>query len=105
MTLARLRDRQPEDPIVQYEFRSLQAERLVEKEAARERYGVDKVTFGVALKEYKRLFTSKPLLHRLVIGASAQALQQWTGINVSRPFLKNHYWPLTYRLLSTSGWC
>jgi sugar porter (SP) family MFS transporter len=81
MTLSRLRDRPPEDPTVQYEFRSLQAERLVEREAAKERYGIDTVNFRVAVLEYKRLLTTKSLLHRLLIGASAQALQQWTGIN------------------------
>lgn len=81
MTLSRLRDRPPEDPAVQYEFRSLQAERLVEREAAKERYGIDTVNLRVSLLEYKRLLTTKSLLHRLLIGASAQALQQWTGIN------------------------
>ncbi|TXT09873.1 uncharacterized protein COLE_03807 [Cutaneotrichosporon oleaginosum] len=81
MTLSRLRERPPEDPTVQYEFRSLQAERLVEREAAKERYGIDTVNFRVACLEYKRLLTTKSLLHRLLIGASAQALQQWTGIN------------------------
>lgn len=84
MNLAKLRDRAPEDPLVQYEFRALQAERLVEREAAKERYGFNDVTFKVSLLEYKRLLTSWPLIHRLIIGASAQALQQWTGINVSR---------------------
>jgi len=39
------------------------------------------VTFKVSLWEYKRLLTTKPLLHRLMLGAGAQALQQWTGIN------------------------
>lgn len=80
-TLAYLRDSPAENYAVQYEFRSLQAERLVEREAAKERYGMDEVTFKVSLLEYKRLFTTKALLHRLFIGASAQALQQWTGIN------------------------
>jgi len=66
---------------VQFEFRALQAERLVEREAAKERYGMNDVTFKVSLWEYKRLLTTKPLLHRLMLGAGAQALQQWTGIN------------------------
>jgi len=39
------------------------------------------VTFKVSVWEYKRLLTTKPLLHRLMLGAGAQALQQWTGIN------------------------
>lgn len=82
-TLARVRNMPAEDPAIQYEFRALQAERLVEREAAKERYGVDTVNFRVGLLEYKRLLTTKPLLHRLMLGASAQALQQWTGINVS----------------------
>lgn len=42
---------------------------------------MDKVTFRVTMLEYKRLFTTKPLLHRLMLGATAQGLQQWTGIN------------------------
>jgi MFS family permease len=42
---------------------------------------MDEVTFRVSLLEYKRLFTTKPLLHRLMLGAAAQGLQQWTGIN------------------------
>ncbi|WVQ78643.1 hypothetical protein IAT38_000730 [Cryptococcus sp. DSM 104549] len=80
-TLAKLRSSVPEDPKVQYEFRALQAERLVEIEAAKERYGQETVNFRVTMAEYKRLLTTKPLLHRLMLGAGAQALQQWTGIN------------------------
>ncbi|WVQ74079.1 hypothetical protein IAR50_003663 [Cryptococcus sp. DSM 104548] len=81
VTLAKLRSSVPEDPAVQYEFRALQAERLVEREAAKERYGQDDVNFKVTMAEYKRLLTTKPLLKRLMLGAGAQALQQWTGIN------------------------
>jgi hypothetical protein len=81
LNLAKLRNRAPEAPDVQLEFRALQAERLVEREAAKERYGVDEVNFRVTVLEYKRLLTTKPLLHRLMLGAGAQALQQWTGIN------------------------
>ncbi|WVN87131.1 uncharacterized protein L203_102307 [Cryptococcus depauperatus CBS 7841] len=79
--LARLRNSTEDTPEVQYEFRALQAERLVEREAAKERYGYEDVNFRVNMLEYKRLFTTKPLLHRLMLGAGAQALQQWTGIN------------------------
>ena len=79
--LSFLRSAPPENAMVQYEFRALQAERLVMYEAAKERYGVDKVTFRVSCMEYKRLLTTRPLLHRLLLGAGAQALQQWTGIN------------------------
>jgi len=79
--LARLRGRAADAPDVQFEFRALQAERLVEREAAKERYGMNDVTFKVSVWEYKRLLTTKPLLHRLMLGAGAQALQQWTGIN------------------------
>jgi len=79
--LASLREMPAESAEVQYEFRALQAERLVEREAAKERYGVDDVTFHVSIMEYKRLFTTRPLLYRLMLGAAAQGLQQWTGIN------------------------
>jgi hypothetical protein len=79
--LAYLRGKPAESPEVQYEFRTLQAERLVEQEAARERYGKNEVTLAVAFLEYRRLLTSKPLLKRLAIGALAQTCQQWTGIN------------------------
>ena len=79
--LARLRSSTEEAPEIQYEFRALQAERLVEREAAKERYGQEDVNFRVTMLEYKRLFTTRPLLHRLMLGAGAQALQQWTGIN------------------------
>jgi hypothetical protein len=41
LTLAKLRNMAPESAAVQYEFRALQAERLVEREAAKERYGID----------------------------------------------------------------
>lgn len=79
--LAMLRNSPEDSPEVQYEFRALQAERLVEREAAKERYGQEDVNFRVTMLEYKRLFTTRPLLHRLLLGAGAQALQQWTGIN------------------------
>ena len=81
VTLAKLRSKAPEHPEVQYEYKALQAERLVEREAAKERYGSDAVTFRTNLLDYKRLLTTKPLLHRLMLGASAQGLQQRTGIN------------------------
>lgn len=79
LNLAALRRSNPEDPLVQYEFRALQAERLVEREATKERYGMHDVTFKTSVLEYKRLLTTKSLLRRLMIGAGAQALQQWTG--------------------------
>ena len=81
-TLAYLRSGVAEDNIeVQYEIRSLQAERIIEREAARERYGVDTVSWRTSMLDYKRLFTTKSLLRRLMPGAMAQGLQQWTGIN------------------------
>jgi hypothetical protein len=79
--LAKLRNRPADSADIQFEFRALQAERLVEREAAKERYGYNDVNFRVTMLEYKRLLTTKPLLHRLMLGAGAQALQQWTGIN------------------------
>lgn len=75
-TLAKLRSMDPSSPEVQYEFRALQAERLVEVEAAKERYGVAEPGLKTALLEYKRLLTTKPLLRRLMLACMAQGLQQ-----------------------------
>ncbi|KAL7420152.1 hypothetical protein Q5752_005118 [Cryptotrichosporon argae] len=80
-TLTRLRNKAPNDVELIYEFRALKAERLVERQAAQERYGIQDVNFKVTVREYKRLFTTKSLLHRLALGAATQAFQQWTGIN------------------------
>ncbi|ORX34929.1 putative high-affinity glucose transporter of the major facilitator superfamily [Kockovaella imperatae] len=97
-TLAYLRNH-PEDHVeVQYEFRALQAERLVEREAAKERYSTDDTNWRTSLKDYKRLFTTKPLLHRLMLGASAQGLQQWTGINAII-----YYAPIIFQQVGLEG--
>lgn len=64
-----------------YEYRALQVERNAEREAARVRYGAENVTWRTEILEYKRLLTTRPLLHRLFLGASVQSLGQWTGIS------------------------
>jgi hypothetical protein len=81
LTLASLRDLEPEHISIQGEFMALQAERLTEIELVKERYGVEKTTGRIALKEYWRLISTKSLLHRLSLGVAAQSLQQWSGIN------------------------
>ncbi|KIR26193.1 galactose transporter [Cryptococcus deuterogattii 99/473] len=96
--LAMLRKSTEDSPEVQYEFRALQAERLVEREAAKERYGQEDVNFRVTMAEYKRLFTTKPLLHRLFLGAGCQTLQQWTGINAII-----YYAPTIFAQIGLSG--
>jgi hypothetical protein len=60
---------------------ALQAEQLVQEDEKLERYGPGHGEFYYAMRDYQRLLTTKTLLHRLFLGASAQALQQWSGIN------------------------
>ena len=80
LTLAKLRSLQPEDITVQAEYMSLQAERLVEKDALQERYG-QKASWKVGASEYWRMMRTWPLLRRLLLAIAAQSLQQWSGIN------------------------
>lgn len=85
LTLAKLRQLDPEHIAVQTEYMSLQAEQLVEQDAMQERYG-DEAGWKVGAKEYLRLFSNWPLLQRLLLGIAAQSLQQWTGINAISEF-------------------
>lgn len=86
------------------------AQRLTEKRAAQERYGVSDTTWRTSLGDYRRLLTTKPLLHRLMIGAGAQALQQWTGINGASCLLSStltsaiiYYAPTIFQQLGLTG--
>lgn len=81
LTLANLRDAEENSLLVQSEYMALQAERLVQEDEINERYGPGRSQYYYALQDYIRLLTTKSLLHRLFLGASAQALQQWSGIN------------------------
>lgn len=80
LTLANLRNLAPEDVAVQAEYMSLQAERLVEKDALQERYG-EKASWKIGAAEYLRLVQKWPLARRLLLAIAAQSLQQWSGIN------------------------
>lgn len=82
--LAKLRGGDPDSPMVRYEFCGLQAEQQAEREATMLRYGSYESTWRTELMEYKRIFTTKPLLHRVFLGAAVQGLGQWTGI--SKPY-------------------
>lgn len=81
MTLSNLRDMEPDSVNIQAEYMALQAEQLVAEDEKHERYGAGQSEFYYAIQDYKRLLFTKSLLHRLFLGASAQALQQWSGIN------------------------
>lgn len=96
--LAYLRGRSIESAEIQYEFLTLQAERRAEAEAARERYGTNDVTWRTELLEYKRMLTTKALLHRIGLGSAAQALGQWTGINAII-----YYAPTVFQEIGLSG--
>ncbi|KAJ5371057.1 uncharacterized protein N7496_007149 [Penicillium cataractarum] len=52
-----------------------------EREASRLRYGTEKKNWRTEVSEYKRIFTTKVLLHRVGLGAGVQAFGQWSGIN------------------------
>lgn len=93
LTLARLRNLEPEDFAVQSEYMSLQAERLVEEDAMKERYG-SKASWKVGALEYMRLVRNWPLCRRLLLAVAAQSLQQWTGINAISEFFALYERPL-----------
>jgi MFS family permease len=93
LTLAKLRNLEPEDFAVQSEYMSLQAERLVEEDAMKERYG-SKASWKVGALEYMRLVRNWPLCRRLLLAVAAQSLQQWTGINAISEFFALYERPL-----------
>jgi hypothetical protein len=61
MTLANLRDAEPESLLIQSEYMALQAEQLVQEDEKHERYGPGKSEFYYAIRDYKRLLTTKTL--------------------------------------------
>lgn len=97
-SLTYLRSKPASSHEVQYEFRALQAEHRVQCEFLRERYGVDDTNWRVELLEYKRLFTTKSLLHRVLLGSAAQGFGQWAGINAII-----YYAPTVFAQIGLSG--
>ncbi|GKZ47726.1 hypothetical protein AbraIFM66951_011290 [Aspergillus brasiliensis] len=79
--LARLRNRDTSSPDVQYEYWSLKVGVYADRETSRVRYGTEKKNWRTEVSEYKRIFTTKVLLHRVGLGAGVQAFGQWSGIN------------------------
>ncbi|KAJ5697263.1 hypothetical protein N7488_010947 [Penicillium malachiteum] len=79
--LARLRKQDPSSPAVQYEYLSLKVEAYANRETSRLRYGTEEKSWRTEALEYKRIFTTKVLLHRVGLGAGVQAFGQWAGIN------------------------
>lgn len=79
IVLARLRDQDAISPSVQYEYRSLKVEAYAQRETNRLRYGTEKRTWRTEFLDYKRICTTKVLLHRVSLGAAVQAFGQWSG--------------------------
>ncbi|KAJ6037293.1 hypothetical protein N7540_001572 [Penicillium herquei] len=79
--LAHLRKQDPSSPAVQYEYLSLKVEAYADRETSRLRYGTEERSWRTEALEYKRIFTTKVLLHRVGLGAGVQAFGQWAGIN------------------------
>ncbi|KAJ5719083.1 hypothetical protein N7493_007538 [Penicillium malachiteum] len=67
--LARLRKQDPSSPAVQYEYLSLKVEAYADRETSRLRYGTEEKSWRTEALEYKRIFTTKVLLHRVGLGA------------------------------------
>lgn len=72
LTLANLRDAEPESVLVQAEYLALQAEQLVANEEKVERYGAGRSGVYYAAQEYWRMISTWTLFRRLFLGASAQ---------------------------------
>lgn len=79
VVLTRLRNQHQDSSEVQYEYRSLKVEAYADRETARIRYGTEEKNWRTEMLEYKRIFTTKVLLHRVGLGAGVQAFGQWAG--------------------------
>lgn len=77
--LARLRNQNTSSPEVQYEYLSLKVGAYTDRETSRLRYGTETKTWRTEVLEYKRIFTTNVLLHRVGLGAGVQAFGQWSG--------------------------
>ncbi|KAL4893571.1 general substrate transporter [Aspergillus ambiguus] len=96
--LSHLRKQDVNSPAVQYEYRSLQVEAYADHETSRLRYGTEKKTWRTEVLEYRRIFTTKVLLHRVGLGAGVQAFGQWSGINAII-----YYAPTVFAQVGLSG--
>jgi hypothetical protein len=81
--LAKVRQKDPSSPAIQYEFLALKAEALAERENYCVRYGSGDKTWRNELREYRRILTTKKPLHRVGLGAAVQTFGQWSGENNS----------------------
>ncbi|PYH63702.1 putative galactose transporter [Aspergillus vadensis CBS 113365] len=96
--LARLRNQNTSSPEVQYEYLSLKVGAYADRETSRLRYGTETKTWRTEVLEYKRIFTTKLLLHRVGLGAGVQAFGQWSGINAII-----YYAPTVFAQVGLSG--
>ncbi|KAK6455969.1 putative sugar transporter, high affinity [Scheffersomyces xylosifermentans] len=102
-TLAKLRQLDRNNQLVQMEFLEMKAQKLFERELSRTKFpnyqdGTAKSNFLLGLNEYKSMLTHYPTFKRVAVACLIMTFQQWTGVN----FIL-YYAPFIFSSLGLSG--